>query len=135
MSLTGSSSLTALDDSVQYTQPLHLLLHPLLQPFVPQAAEQVHEGYRFSVTEDEDLGPVASDLMLRLSETNSTLKAREAEVASLQAQNALLRQQVEQQQRELDAVGDSLQECEECEGGTEWWAGDEQCGGEAGSTE
>jgi chromosome segregation ATPase len=61
--------------------------------------------------------------MLRLSETNSTLKAREAEVASLQAQNALLRQQVEQQQQQLDAVGDTAQECEE---GTAWWAGDEQ---------
>jgi hypothetical protein len=63
--------------------------------------------------------------MLRLSEANSILKAREAEVASLQAQNALLRQQVEQQQQQLDAgvhIG-VQEECEDGDGGV-WWAGE-----------
>lgn len=66
-----------------------------------QADEQARRS-SCTHTEDEELAPVASDLMLRLSETNSILKARESEVASLQAQNALLRQQVEQQQQQLD---------------------------------
>jgi FtsZ-binding cell division protein ZapB len=55
-----------------------------------------------SSASDDELVPVAADLMRRLSQANSTIEARQTEVASLQAQNQLLRQQVEQQQAQLE---------------------------------
>lgn len=57
---------------------------------------------------------MAASLMQRLSQANSTIKACQSEVASLQAQNALLRQQVELQQVQLEEVG--------CQPGSDlWW--------------
>jgi len=57
-----------------------------------------------SVQADDELAPVAADLMQRLSLANAAVKTKEAEVASLKAQNELLRQQVAQQQTQLDAA-------------------------------
>jgi hypothetical protein len=64
---------------------------------------------------DDELAPVAANLMQRLSEANSRIKAQQSEVASLQAQNALLRQQVELQQAQLDEGGVQP-------GSDIWWA-------------
>lgn len=63
---------------------------------------QVHDG-RQSNSSDDELAPVAEDLLQRLSLAHSTISALESEVDSLRAQNALLRQQVERQQALLDA--------------------------------
>jgi TolA-binding protein len=60
---------------------------------------------RFSHNSDDELAPLATDLWSRLAQANSKIKSLQGEVASLQAQNTLLRQQVEQQQSQLDAGG------------------------------
>lgn len=68
-----------------------------------------------AANDDDELAPVAASLMQRLSQANSTIKACQSEVASLQAQNALLRQQVELQQAQLEEVGQP--------GSDLWWSG------------
>lgn len=60
---------------------------------------------RLSQNSDDELAPLATDLMFRLAQANSKVKSLQGEVTSLQAQNALLRQQVEQQQSQLDSGG------------------------------
>lgn len=67
-----------------------------------QASRQSHGS-----ASDDELVPVAADLMRRLSQANSTIEAQQTEVASLQAQNQLLRQQVEQQQAQLEDLAQS----------------------------
>lgn len=69
--------------------------------------------------------------MQRLSQANSTIEAQQSDLACLQAQNALLKQQVEQQQALLDELTQSeevgaLQGDAQAEGsgGAKWWGGE-----------